>query len=279
MTLVRAGSESYTTSLLKAVRDDEGALRLVVDRLLPEPDEDFWTGSTTLHGSLVTFDAGVEVTIGFRASVGGRIELDSTPAVELVGITDVTSSAREYIANLGDAHPVELGMIWFGEWVQVTPTQASVSRLFFDAELDEEIGPDGYAVPKAALKLASDAPDVAVQLQLYRRGRPSFEAKIEKIDGIAKQTLVSLIESIWQVSSGLAQRKEKAITKEIGYRSTVHDHLAEAFQQRIVLLAREPGWERRLEEFGKVVRVGETREQSIVEAVSEGRCDLILGDA
>lgn len=276
--LTRAGEETFTSLPLAARNDEENGLVLVVDSLLPTPPEQFWHEPVTLHGRLVAFDAGVEEIVTFTASVGERIELEGRPAVELNRLIDLERQTHEYVAELPSKHDIELGLIWFDEWVQATPGRISVTRLFFDDPLEGEIPPDGYAVPKATLRLERSGPEVPVKLQLFRgRGR-GYEAQIEKIDGVAKQQLATVVEEIWRVASGLSQRRNEG-AREVGYRSREHDPLAGAFTPRMVLLGADERWKGLLGELGEVAVAGTTDLEQASELITESRTDLILGDA
>ncbi|MFH0882312.1 MAG: hypothetical protein V2A56_04935 [bacterium] len=278
LTLTRAGEEVFTSLPLAAHRDGNGGIVLIVDSLLPTPSEEFWHEPVTLHGRLVAFEDGIEQIVTFTASVGERIEHESRPAVELINLLDLERTAHEFVADLSGSRTIELGLIWFGEWVSVQPSRVSISRIFFDETLDGEIGPDGYAVPKATLKIEADGPEVPVRLQLLRARGHGHEAVIEKIDGVARQKLAGIVEETWRVASGLSQRREKS-QQEIGYRSRDHDVLAEAFTPRTVLLGTDKRWKELLRELGEVTVVSSTDLDAVSEAVSETRTDLILGDA
>ncbi len=279
LTLSRAGLESYRSHVLAARTTDEGRLNLIVDMLLPQPEESFWHEPVSLQGTLIAFDAGTEQTATFTASVGGRIEFEGAAAVELEGLFDLERTDREYIAALGQAHNVELGFIWFDDWVQVRPSHASVKRLFFDADLGQNIGVDGYAVPRATLRLGPKSPEVPVRVQLYHHNREGYEAVLEKIDGVALQQLTAIVEEIWRTAAGLSQRKMEAAQRDVGYVSKTHDSLQEAFEPHLFFLGEDAAWAGLLERSGKRVDLPEKDLGAVTEAVTSARCDLILGDA
>lgn len=278
LSLTRAGEDVFTSLPLAARSNGNGGIVLIIDSLLPTPSEDFWLEPVTLHGKLTAFEDGIEQIVTFTASVGERIEYEGRPAVELVNLLDLERTAHEYVAEIGDTHSIELGMIWFGEWVSIQPSRISMSRIFFDETLDGEIGPDGYAVPKATLKIDSDGPEVPIRMQLLRARGRGHEAVIEKIDGVARQKLVGIVEEIWRVASGLSQRRDKGV-REVGYISREHDPLAEAFTPRTVLLGSDKRWKELLREIGEVSPVPTLDLDAVSEAVSETRTDLIVGDA
>lgn len=278
LSLVRAGMDEFTSLPLAARKSEDDGIVLIIDTLLPTPEEKFWHEPVTLHGRLVTFEAGIEEIITFSASVGERIEHEGKNAVELTNLIDLERVTQEFVAEPNDQHPIELGMIWFGEWIQVRPSKISLSRVFFDETLDGEIGPDGYAVPKATLKIDEDGPEVPIRLQLLRARGGGHEAVIEKIDGIARQKLVSVIEEIWRVSSGLSNRRQK-LRQDVGYRLKERDTLAAAFTPNVLLLGNDKRWIDILRELGEVRTLASTDLDDVSEAVAEGRTDLIVGDA
>ena len=279
LTLVRAGEDIYTTHILDARLDEENSLALVVDRLIPDPEGEFWGVRATVHGKLVYIEAGIEVTTSFRASASARMEFQGDQAGEFVDLDDLEVTSREYIADLGESHHLELGMIWYGRWIQIIPDQASIHRLFFDAELEGHIGPDGYAVPKSILKLERGGAEIPVRLQLFRRHKPQFEAKIEKIDGVAQQKITAIVEDIWRVASGLSRKRHGIKGTDVGYMSRDHDPLAEAFEPQIALFGFSEPWAIMLADHGIVRTIDQPELNEAVKDIAGQRCDLIVADA
>jgi len=278
LSLTRAGEEAFTSLPLTARQDGNGGIVLIVDALLPTPAEEFWHEPVTLHGRLVVFEDGIQQIVTFTASVGERIEHEGRPAVELINLLDLERTAEEFVAELSETQDIELGMIWFGEWVSVHPSRISISRVFFDETLEGDIGSDGYAVPKATLRIEADSPEVPIRLQLFRSRGHGHEAVIEKIDGVARQKLAGIIEEIWRVSSGLSQRRA-AGARDVGYVFRERDALAEAFTPRTVFLGSDSRWKDILRELGEVAVVPATDLDDVSDAVSKTRTDLIVGDA
>jgi len=276
--LSRGGEAAYSSLLLEA-QNSNNKLQLIIDNLLPEPEEDIWDEQVTFQAKIATFDAGIEELIFFYASLGEKIEYEERGAVVLDEVWDLTSEKREYIAELAEHHPVELGFIWYGDWINVKPDRITISRLFFDVKLDGEIGDDGYAIPKATLKLDDDGAEIPVKLRLYRHRNGGFEVHIEKIDGIAKQKLTSIVEEIWRIASGLSQRKNKYVEKDVSYVVKEHDVLSEAFEPGIILLAERGDWKQYLSEQGNLTVLDTLDLTEIAEKIGEKRCDLIVGDA
>jgi len=276
--LSRGGEENYSSLPLNAV-DGENGLELIVDSLIPKPNEEFWNERVVFDGKISSFNAGIEEIVTFSAIVGERIEYEGRPAFVLNELMDLRNESREYLAELGEIFSIELGFIWYGEWFQLEPNRLSVSRLFFDAKLEGNIGVDGYAVPKATLRLEKDGTEIPLKLRIFRNRGGGFEAKIEKIDSLAQQSLNKIIEEIWRIASGLSQRRNQSEDHEVGYVSSKHDALATAFVPHIVLLADNEEWEKTLAKMGEVTAILNDDLNMISDTVSEGRCDLIVGDA
>ncbi|MCB2199880.1 hypothetical protein KQI63_10765 [bacterium] len=275
--LHRGGHETYVSQVL-GVREVEEQLVLKADALLPMPEESFWNEPVTLHGEIRTFDAGIEEIVTFTAAVGDRVEFDGKPAVELTDLLDLKRTTQEYVAELSDAFSIELGLIWFGEWIEVHPSSMTVSRLFFDAELEGSIGEDGYAVPKASLRLEHGSPEIPVRMTIKRLRGGGFEGVIEKLDSLARQKVTAMVEEIWRIAAGLSQRKVKTEHSDVGYRSTSHDALASAFQPHIVLLGQDERWATLISQKGVLRQVEDDSLEAVSEAVAEARCDLIIGN-
>ena len=275
--LQRGGEQLFSSTVLD-VREQQDGLILVVDTLLPSPEESFYSEPVTLFGELRAFDAGIEEITTFTAAVGDRIEFDGKPALELHDLLDLKRTTHEYVADLADAYTVEAGLIWFGEWIDIQPRQITVSRLFFDADLEGSIGPDGYAVPKASLRLSKDSPEIPVQLTIKRQRGGGFEGVIEKLDSLARQKLTAIVEEVWRIAAGLSQRRIHGERSDIGYRSTAHDALASAFKPHIVLLGNDERWATLATSKGELRTVNELTLEAVSDSIGEGRCDLIIGD-
>jgi len=275
--LQRGGRESFVSSILAAQLEGESPV-LLVDTLLPTPEPDFYHEPVTLFCEARVFDSGIEEITTFTASVGETVDLDGKPALKLGDLLDLKKTAQEYIAAPGDAFQVELGMIWFGEWKEIAPRQLTVSRLFFELELEGEIGPDGYAVPRASLRLGSDSPEIPIQLTIKRLRGGGFEAIIEKMDSLARQKLTALVEEIWRIDCGLSQRRVRGGRSEVGYRTNQHDPLASVFEPHILFLTEDERWSTLLAAKGEIRSVAEDSLEAVSEAVAEGRCDLLVGD-
>lgn len=276
LSLVRAGEEKYASTILEA-RSDEGSLVLTVDRLLPQPEKSFWREPVAFWGKLVYIDAGLEVITEFRCSVGERHQEGEHESVDLVDFDKLEITSEEYVAALGDAYDICLKLLWFGEWREVKPQYVTVSRLFFNATFDEPIGEDGYAVPHAKLLLEPDGPEIPLRIHLFTSNRTKYEAKIEKIDGVARQGLVTIIEEIWRIAAGLSQRRIQR-DEAVGIRSKEFDPFADAFKPRIVYLGNDEEWSKRLETFGITTTQSSMHQPSIIESVDTHRCDLVVAD-
>ncbi len=278
LTLDRAG-ELYVSQSLDVRVDEDNNPVLIVDSFMPSPDEKFWHEPVSFHGKLSTIEDGVEEIATFIASVGNRIEYEGKGAVELINLIDLRIETREYVAKLGEANEIELGFIWYGEWFEINPTAITMNRLFFDMRLDGEIASDGYAVPKATIKLDSETPEIPIKLQIFRKKGGGFEAYIDRIDGLAKQKITSLVDEIWRIASGLSQNRIYHEEAQTGYKVGSHDPLASAFKPHIVQLGKNAEWEERLKTVGEVSVVDDTDLVAVSEKISVGRCDLIVGDA
>lgn len=288
--LYHAGVETYQTQILdakvvtQASEADESTfhpeLTLVTDRLLPTPEPDFWKESASLEGKLIFIEDGVEVTTTFKAKPAGIMEDGEGELTELSPITDIQVASKEFIAELTPKFGVELGLVWFGEWRNFHPQRMTISRFIFEADLEDLIGPDGYAVPKASVKLEPGGPEIPVRLQLFKRKHELYEAKLEKIDPIAHQKLTSIIEEIWMIGAGLSQRKmDKPEESEVSYMTREHDALAEAFQPHIVYLGSDKEWIERLEELGVVNILTTPDLDEIPPLCVEKRCDLVVAES
>jgi hypothetical protein len=278
LTLDRAG-EIFITQSLGTKLDEENNLILIVDSLMPTPAPKFWHEPISFHGKLVAIEDGVEEIVTFISTVGNRVEFEGKGAVELINLIDLRIETREYVANLGDANVIELGFIWYGEWFEVNPTAITINRLFFDIRLDGEIASDGYAVPKATIKLNIDTPEIPVKLQIFRKRGGGFEAYIDRIDGLAKQKITSLVDEIWRIASGLSQNRIYHEEGQAGYKVGTHDPLASAFKPHFVQLGKNAEWEERLRTLGEVTVVEGMDLVEVSEKINTGRCDLIVGDA
>ena len=276
LTLVRAGEDVYNSTILQA-RIENGKLVIVVDRLLPQPEDQFWHEQVTFAGKLAYIEAGIEVITTFRASVGERVEVEECEALELMDITELKVTSEEYLACLGEGYGVELWLHWFGDWVKLFPPCMTVSRFLFDYEFEEGVGADGYAVPQARLILEPNGPEIPVQVHLYPRKKPKYEVQIEKIDGIAHQKMISIVEEIWRTASVLSQRR-LGQREVLGYRSREFGTFSDVFKPHIVLLSKDQTWKTRLEQFGVVYCIDSLVLETVADSVNSHRCDLVVGD-
>ncbi|MBZ0265332.1 hypothetical protein K8I28_11770 [bacterium] len=276
--LARAGEVDFDSQILD-VQMEESSLLLIIDRLLPTPDLDFWTGNVTFDARNTYIEDGIEVTTTFRTSIVDRYENEGRDVIILGSLQEIEVASEEYVAQLGAAHELELWMFWYDDWIQVNLEAITVSRFLFAAELEHEfdISPDGVAVPQARLVMEKDGPEIPMQLHLFRRQSGEFEAKLEKIDGIARQKLISIIEEIWRIAAGLSTRSIDK-SKNLGYRSGSYDALAEAFKPHIVFLGDDQSWIDRLEKFGPVRTVAGMSPEAVAASVRKLRCDLVVGD-
>lgn len=277
--LNRAGEEKYLSSLLDVRADEDGALTLNVDRLLPTPHDSFWHEPVSLLCTLTAFDAGPEEIATFQAVVGERIDHHGREAVELTRISDFERETREYVATPGPGHGVELSFVWYGSWLDVRAKRITVSRLFFDAELAEFTSADGYSITQAMLKLGAGTSGAPVRLHITRGRSGEYEAELEKIDGVAKQKLVAIIEEIWRTEAGLSSRRMERGRGEVGYLKRDASAIEEVTQPQIVLLGEDKRWEALLGELGRVIELADCEPEVVSDTVASNRCDLIVGDA
>ncbi|MFC2170466.1 hypothetical protein ACFLQJ_00645 [Calditrichota bacterium] len=278
LTLVRAGEDTFATQVLDASSEGK-ELFIVVDRLLPLPDFDPEKETVQFHATQIYFDSGVQVTTGFRAVYGGNTEHGHYEAVKLEQVRDLEVDSVEYVATLTDNFGIKLSLFFMGEWINIDPAQASVNRLFFNADINAKIGVDGLAVPKALLVLEKGGAKIPVQFQLFRDQAQGFSAKIEKMDSLARAKLVSIIEEIWKIECGLASRGRQETGGAVGYRSQQHDIHAEAFEPHIYFLGENEEWIERLSEKGIVESSMLDDPREVLENILGKRCDLVVADA
>ncbi len=277
LTLLHAGEDSYRTQIISAGLDANDQLYLTVDSLLPAPD--FSESTVALHGKLVHYDGGIEVITSFVSTFNGEISHERGNIVQLDAITDLEIESREFLATLPENRQFNLGMIWFGDWVQVKISQSTISRLIFETDLETSIPPDGYAVPKATLQLEHNGPEIPVKLRIVSRSIPVYEARIEKIDSLAQSKLTAIIEEIWRKETGLT-RIRKQEKQDVGYINKAHSSLDDAFKAHILYLGKDTLWRSRLEKHGIVIPFPTLDADRLADKVQElTRCDLVVGDA
>ncbi len=278
LTLSRAGEEVYISSLLEAKLNRNKELVFTVDTLLPQLKIKSDDEIVLLHGKIVYMDMGFEVTYSFRAKVGEKTEFKGFEALVLEDIKDLRLESNEYIADITDIHPMVLALFFEERWNEVYPERISVSRIFFDADLELDITPDGLFFPKSLLTLTPGEPEALLSLLLFRRIKPEFEAKIEKIESKEHLRLCEIIEEIWNIESGLSQRRDQ-YRERVGFRSREHDILADSLREHILFIGNDSIWPEWLTEFGIVKTLATTDHSEIIDELTGKRCDLIVADA
>ncbi len=271
--LSRAGEERFVSTILD-LRSEGGRNTLIIDRLMPEPDDKFWHEPVSLQCKVVAFDAGMEETAEFNAMVGERIQVDEHAGVELCEMSNLERSRREYIAEVPRNSPLDLSFMWFGSWMDVKPKRMSINRFIFDAEIKDFQDHDGYTISQAIVKLEHSGSSIPVKLNLTLGRNGEFETELTKIDSVARQKLTSMIEEVWRSKSGLTQKRMNP-PKEKGY----HQRSEESKGPFILLLSNDDSWGDRLSELGTVIHVPETRLKTVSERIAESPCDLFIADA
>jgi hypothetical protein len=272
--LSRAGEEKFISTIIEA-REQAGQLTLIVDQLLPQPEDSFWNEPVSLQSTLTAFDSGMEEIAEFRALVGERIEVGDHLGVELTDVSGLERSSREYIAPVSSSNPVALSFVWMGSWVDVKPKRMTIKRFFFDAELDEFRSPEGYTVSQAIVKLEQGGTGVPVRLQLTRGRNGEYEAEITKIESQPRQVLTALIEEIWRTESGLSSRRTTKSVADVGYMKKS----GAGEGPHIMLLSEDENWLEMLNQIGTVNMVSVTGLEALSKSVSESPCDLFIADA